>query len=77
MGPSAVADLLRLITAARRRRPLLRPLHLHLLAREGLIRHAEGRVWVRALVPPLGEAQLRRLSPRLRAEHRTAVRRLR
>lgn len=77
MGPSAVADLLRLITAARRRRPVLRPLSLHLLAQEGLIRHAGGRVWVRPSVPPLGDAQLRRLPPRLRAEHRFVVRRLR
>jgi len=69
-GPGAVADLLRLITAARRGRSLREPLHLAELARAGLVRFANARVWVREWVPPLSDAHLRRLPPALRGEHR-------
>jgi hypothetical protein len=47
LGPGAVADLLRLMTAARRGCSLLEPLHLSTLARAGLVRFEPGRVWVR------------------------------
>lgn len=73
LGPGAVADLLRLIVAARRGRPLPHPEYLHALARAGLILHSSEKVWVRSLVPPLGAAQLRSVSPALRAEHARAV----
>jgi hypothetical protein len=69
LGPGAVADLLRLITAARRGRSLPEPLHLAELARAGLVRFEPGRVWVRETVPPLSPRHLRRLPPALRGEH--------
>jgi hypothetical protein len=70
LGPGAVADLLRLITAARRERPLRRPLHLAQLAREGLVLFEADGLYVRSRVPPLSVRHLRRLPARLRAEHR-------
>jgi hypothetical protein len=69
LGPGAVADLLRLITAARRGFPIRQPLHLAELARAELVRFVEGRVWVRDTVPPLSACQVRRLPPVLRGEH--------
>jgi len=68
LGPGAVADLLRLITAARRGCSLREPLHLAELARAGLVRFEPGRVWVRDTVPPLSPPNLRRLPPALRGE---------
>jgi hypothetical protein len=70
LGPGTVADLLRLITAARRGRSLREPRHLAELARAGLVRFVDGRVWVRDTVPPLSAAHLRRLPPAVWAEHR-------
>lgn len=69
LGPGAVADLLRLMVAARRGRSLLHPEYLHLLTGAGLVFHAYGSVWVRSSVPPLGGAQLRRMAPAMRTEH--------
>jgi len=69
LGPGAVADLLRLITAARRGRSLPEPLHLAELARAGLVRFEPGRVWVGETVPPLSPQHLQRLPPALRGEH--------
>jgi hypothetical protein len=67
VGPGAVADLLRLTTAARGGRPLKLPVHTPLLVREGLARRdAPDTVAVRPLVPPLSPPQVRRLPPRLR-----------
>lgn len=73
LGPGAVADLLRLIVAARSGRSLPHPAYLHLLTGAGLIVHAGGKIWVRPSVPPLGAAQLRRLTPAMRFEHARAV----
>ena len=70
LGPGAVADLLRLITAAQRGGSLPEPLHLAELARAGLVRFEPGRVWVRETVPPRSLRHLRRLPPALRGEHR-------
>jgi hypothetical protein len=73
LGPTAVTELLRLVTAARRQTPLPRPFRLSRLAEEGLVGVESGRVRVRATIPPLGPRQVRRLGPVLRAEHRTAL----
>jgi hypothetical protein len=73
LGPAAVADLLRLIAAATDRRPLPRPEYLHVLTGAGLVLGSGGTIWVRRLVPPLGESQTRRLPPALRAEHHKAL----
>ncbi|MDH3499495.1 MAG: hypothetical protein OEM97_05195 [Acidimicrobiia bacterium] len=69
IGPSAVADLLRLITAAKRGNPLLHPLYLHVLAAEHLVLHHGTRVVVREQVPLLSPRQTRLLPTWLRAEH--------
>jgi hypothetical protein len=74
LGPGAVADLLRLMTAARRGGSLRQPLHLAELARAGLVRFSDGRLWVRDTVPPLSAAHLRRLPPALRGEHQRMCR---
>ena len=70
IGPGAVADLLRLAAAARRGRRLPRPLHLAVLAREGLVSSADGMIMVRATVPPLSPSHIVRLPPSLREDHR-------
>jgi hypothetical protein len=69
MGPGAVADLLRLATAAARDRSLPRPVYLATLMREGLTRHDGDRLTVRTAVPVLAGHQVRRLPPDLRREH--------
>lgn len=69
VGPGAVADLLRLIAAARRKETIPHPLYLPVLCREGLVHHAGRSVWVRGLVPPLRRRRLSRLSPTLRRNH--------
>ena len=69
VGPGAVADLLRLIAAARRKETIPHPLYLPVLCREGLVHHAGRAVWVRGLVPPLRRRHLSRLSPTLRRNH--------
>ena len=70
VGPGAVADLLRLTTAARRGRRLRRPLHLPSLLREGLVRRDGEAIVVPDRVPALDDGQQRRLHPTLRAEYR-------
>jgi hypothetical protein len=70
IGPGAVADLLRLTSAALSGRALRRPLHLQVLLREGLVERNGSSFLVRRRVPALSEGQQRRLSPRLRAEYR-------
>ena len=69
IGPGAVAELLRVIAAARRQWSIPHPLFLPVLCREGLVHYAGGTVWVRDLVPPLGLRQLSLLPPALRQRH--------
>jgi len=73
LGPGAIADLLRLATAAARGRPLPRPRHLADLGRAGLVRTDSGAtgaevVMVRTGIPPVHAGWRRRLPPRLRRE---------
>jgi len=70
IGPGAVADLLRLVAAAGTGRRLREPIHLAVLAAEGLVHRTPGVVLVSALVPHLDEGHLARLRPSLRAEYR-------
>jgi hypothetical protein len=70
VGPGAVADLLRLIAAAGEGRVIREPIHLPVLAAEGLVERRAATVAVGPRVPHLGEKQLRRLTPKLRAEYR-------
>jgi hypothetical protein len=73
IGPTAVAELLRLTTAARRQVSVRRPLRLPQLVAEGLVALESDRVLVRATVPFLGPRQLQRLRPSLRAEHDATI----
>ncbi|MDP2624095.1 MAG: hypothetical protein Q8Q29_09880 [Actinomycetota bacterium] len=70
VGSGAVVDLLRLIAASQTGRRLPEPLHLGILAAEGLIERDDPIVLVRPRVPHLGDSQLLRLRPSLRAEYR-------
>ena len=69
VGAGAVADLLRIIAAARRSASLLHPLFVPVLTREGLIHHSRGAMWVHSHVPPLGRKQVLRLTPALKRAH--------
>ncbi len=70
LGPGAIADLLRLATAAARDRSLPLPRHLSTLARAGMVAMgADGAVAVRTLIPPVPPPLLRRLPHHLRREH--------
>ena len=73
LGPGAVADLLRLATAASRGRSLRRPVNLSLLCAAGLARHHDGRIEVRTTVPELSNHQLRELPPAIRRMHAATV----
>ena len=69
VGPSAVADLLRLTAAAVAGRPIREPLRLASLAAEGLIHRAGSIVLVRPTIPYMSPAQLPRLRSALRIEY--------
>ena len=73
IGPGAVADLLRLIAAAGTGRMLREPLHLAVLASEGLVHLTPGLVLVSRIIPHLDEARIARLRPALRAEYRALL----
>ena len=68
IGAKAVADLLRLMQAAKRRRSIRRPVGTPVLARSGLVLGSGSALWVRSTVPPLPSEMLRRLPPALRHE---------
>ena len=70
VGPTAVADLLRLIAAARHRNALPRPTHLSTLLVEGLAWTVGGRIIVPTTIPRIGPRSRRRLPPALRRELR-------
>lgn len=69
MGPGAVEDLLRLVTAARRTVEIPEPIFLSTLLIEGLVVVHGDRILVPDPIPPLGRWARSRLSPALRAEH--------
>ena len=68
IGASSVADLLRLMSAAKRRKPIKRPVNLATLARVGLVVEKGDRLFVRSTVPPVPEELWPRLTPRLMRE---------
>ncbi len=69
IGPGAVADMMRLATAAIRGRSLRRPTHLHVLVRTNLVHTRSGHVYVRTTIPELNILQVRLLPPDLRRQH--------
>ena len=68
IGAPAVADLLRLIQAAKKGHPIRRPIHAAHLARVGLVVHAGSRMIVPATIPPVPARLTYRLPPALRRE---------
>jgi hypothetical protein len=73
IGPTAVAELLRLTTAARNGGSIRRPTHLQILLAEGLAQRDGDTIVVPVRVPALSEGHQRRLHPTLRAEYRRAI----
>ncbi len=69
LGPGAVADLLRLATAASRDRSLRRPAGLSQLTVFGLVRESAGHIEVRTVIPPLTITHLLALPPAIRRLH--------
>ena len=69
LGPGAVADLLRLATAAQRGRSLPRPVYLNQLARAGLVQFAGTTIQVATALPRIPPAWLASLHPAIRREH--------
>jgi len=68
IGAGAVADLLRLMQAARRKKSIRRPVNIPALVRSGLVVGHEDTLWVRSTVPPVPIELLSRLTPALRQE---------
>jgi hypothetical protein len=68
IGAGAVADLLRLMQAAKRKKSIRRPINTPALVRSGLVVGHDNQLWVRSTVPPLPAEMLRRLPQSLRHE---------
>jgi hypothetical protein len=69
IGPGAVEDLLRLVTAGRRNLEIAEPLFLSTLLTEGLAAVHGDQILVPDPIPGLGQWARGRLAPGLRAEH--------
>lgn len=69
IGPGAVEDLMRLVTAGRRSIPISEPLYLHTLIVEGLAVCDGTDISVSDPIPPLGPKARQLLKGSLRAEH--------
>ena len=74
LGPGAVADLLRLATAASRGRSLRRPAGLSQLSVAGLARELDGQIEIRTVIPPLTTSQLVALPASIRRLHEEHIR---
>jgi len=68
IGAGAVADLLRVMQAAKRRKAIKCPINLAALARVGLVVEKGSRIFVRSTVPPIPAELMGRLTPRLKRE---------
>jgi hypothetical protein len=73
LGPTAIADLLRLGRAATRGASLPLPLGLPRLLAVGLVHHTGRTVVVPTRVPPVPERLLARMPVHLREQHRLEV----
>ena len=69
LGPSAVAELLRIAEAGRSGVRIRRPVHLHTLMETGLVQVANGEIIVGNLIPPVPGGLIKRLTPSLRIAH--------
>ena len=74
IGPGAVADMLRIISAARHKTTVKHPIYLHVLVTSGLAAFDGKTITVADPVPPLPAHLVRRLPPPLRREHATWMR---
>lgn len=74
LGPTSVADLLRLVRAAREGGTISRPLGLNGLVRAGLVRHQAGVVVIPIPIPPVSAPYDRRIPPWLRHAHARELR---
>jgi hypothetical protein len=70
LGPSAVTELLRLVTAASRGAEVRLPRCLPALLRTGLVKVVDGCLGVVSMFPPVPEELRWRFPPALKAEHR-------
>lgn len=69
LGPGAVAELLRLVSAARKGEEVRLPRHLPQLLRAGLVRVIDGRLAVPELIPQVPADMRWRFTPSLALEH--------
>jgi hypothetical protein len=69
LGPSAVAELLRLVSAAGKGEEVRLPRYLPHLLRAGLVRIVDGTLAVESLVPVVPAEMRWRFPPDLAAEH--------
>lgn len=74
IGPGAVADLLRVIRAAQRKRTVRRPIYLHVLVQSGLATCDGTTITVPNPVPLVPPHLLKRLPHPLQREHATWLR---
>jgi hypothetical protein len=69
MGPTAIAELLRIAEAGRTGKRIRRPIHLQNLMEMGLVSIVDGDIVIGDLIPPVPQVLIRRLAPALRAAH--------
>lgn len=69
IGAAPTEELLRLCTAGKRRRKVLRPKFLHVLVESGVIEMRDGIIHAPFPVPPVPDHLVRRLRPTERAVH--------
>jgi hypothetical protein len=74
LGPGAVAELLRLVSAASKGEEVRLPRHLPQLLRAGLVSIANGRLTVLQRIPEVPPELRWRFSPDLAAEHGSRAR---
>ncbi|HEX6946821.1 MAG TPA: hypothetical protein VF246_05685 [Acidimicrobiia bacterium] len=70
LGPTTIAELLRLMRAADRGDEVRLPRNLPALLRTGLVRVVDGCLGVASMLPPVPEELRWRFPPDLAAEHR-------
>lgn len=69
LGASAIAELLRIATAAQKGNRIPRPIHLKNLMEVGLVKVVDGEILIGDLIPPVPGSLIRRLTPSLRYAH--------
>ncbi len=70
LGPGAVADLMRLASAARAGKSIKRPHHLSDLVRLGIAGHGPEGTWVLCTIPAVPRSLATRMPPDIRRQHK-------